>query len=466
MRQLIRGLDFTGATALVAGSMIGTGVFFKAAIMSQQVGSPALVLAAWMAAGLMSLAGALTYAELGGMFPEAGGEYNYLRAAYGAMPAFLDGWMRAVVASAGVAALGAGFATFLSALVPMNTVWASTTLHILGRDVPWQLGVKELVAVAMILLFGVANCAGVAFGGRLQIALTAAKVLGIAIIIVGAYFFSNDGTFSNVTTFNVNPASPGHFSGATAFGAAVLSALWACDGWAFMPMVAGEIKNPARNVPRALMVGVLGVLALYGLVNLAYFYALPFDAVAASNSTLHRDALPVASRVAQTFLGARGPALLSIICMVSIAGAMNGVILALSRMPFAMSRDGLLGRAFGEVSKGAHVPVWSVLAITVWSSILALSGTFDQLTDLTIFGQWIFYGLTGAAVFVLRRKMPDAPRPYRTILYPLTPLVFVACAAALVLNSFSASPVEAAAGVLLIALGLPVYFYYSRANLE
>ncbi len=459
MRELIRGLNFTGATALVAGSMIGTGVFFKAAIMSQQVGSPVLVLAAWLVAGLMSLAGALTYAELGAMLPQAGGEYNYLRAAYGPMPAFLDGWTRAVVASAGVAALGAGFATFLSAIVPMNAVWASTTLHIFGRALAWQLGVKELVAVAMILLFGVANCAGVAFGGRLQTALTGAKVLGIVVIIGGAYFFSSDGTFSNVTSFNVN-ASTGRFSGLTAFGAAVLSALWACDGWAFMPMVAGEIKNPARNVPRALFVGVLGVLGLYALVNLAYFYALPFDQVAASNSTLHRDALPVASRVAQTFLGSRGPALLSVLCLISVAGAMNGVILSLARMPFAMSRDGLLGRRFGEVSEKARVPVWSVLAITVWSCLLALSGTFDQLTDLTIFGQWIFYGLTGAAVFVLRRKMPDATRPYRTIFYPVTPLVFVGCAAALVFNSFSASPVESAAGILLIGLGLPVYFYY------
>jgi basic amino acid/polyamine antiporter, APA family len=463
MRELVRGLDLTGATALVAGSMIGTGVFFKAAIMSQQVGSPVLVLAAWLVAGLMSLAGALTYAELGAMLPEAGGEYNYLRAAYGTMPAFLDGWMRAVVASAGVAALGAGFATFLSALVPMNAVWASATLHVFGRALPWQLGMKELVAVAMILLFGAANCAGVAFGGRVQTALTGAKVLGIVIIIGGAYFFSADGTFSNVTSFNVN-ASSGRFSGITAFGAAVLSALWACDGWAFMPMVAGEIKNPARNVPRALFIGVLGVLGLYALVNLAYFYALPFDQVAASNSTLHRDALPVASRVAQTFLGSRGPALLSILCLISVAGAMNGVILSLARMPFAMSRDGLLGRRFGEVSERSRVPAWSVLAITGWSCLLALSGTFDQLTDLTIFGQWIFYGLTGAAVLVLRRKMPNAVRPYRTILYPVTPLIFVTCAAALVINTFSASPVESVAGILLIALGLPVYFFYRRRS--
>jgi basic amino acid/polyamine antiporter, APA family len=462
MRQLIRGLDFTGATALVAGSMIGTGVFFKAAIMSQQVGTPMLVLAAWLTAGLMSLAGALTYAELGGMLPEAGGEYNYLRAAYGRLPAFLDGWMRAVVASAGVAALGAGFATFLSAIVPMNTVWAFTTLHLFGRDVPWQLGEKELIAIAMIAVFGIANCAGVAFGGRLQTALTGAKVLGILIIIAGAFFFSN-GSTSHLNAAHLNAAAT-HSALATnrftAFGAAVLSALWACDGWAFMPMVAGEIKNPARNVPRALIVGVLSVLTLYGLVNLAYFYALPFDQVARANSTLYRDALPVASLVAGTFLGTRGPALLSILCMISIAGAMNGVIMSLARMPFAMSRDGLLASRFGELSERSRVPVWSVLAITVWSCILALSGTFDQLTDLTIFGQWIFYGLTGAAVFVLRRKMPDAPRPYRTIFYPLTPLIFVACAAALVINSFSTSPVEAMAGVILIALGLPVYSYY------
>lgn len=456
MRELIRGLDLADATALVAGSMIGTGVFFKAAVMSQLLGSPMLVLAAWLTAGLMSLAGALTYAELGAMLPQAGGEYNYLRAAYGKMPAFLDGWMRAVVASAGVAALGAGFATFLSAVVPMNAVWASTTLHLFGRAIPWQLGIKELVAVATILLFGIANCAGVAFGGRLQTVLTGAKVLGVLIIIGGAYFFSNG------SSANFHPAAEIHLSGVTAFGAAVLSALWACDGWAFMAMCAGEIKNPARNVPRALFIGVVSVLFLYALVNLAYFYALPIDQVAASNSTLHRDALPVASRVAETFFGSRGPLVISIICLVSIAGATNGVILSLARMPFAMSRDGLLGRKFGEVSEGSHVPVWSVMGITLWSCLLALSGTFDQLTDLTIFGQWIFYGLTGAAVFVLRRKMPDATRPYRTIFYPFTPLVFVACAAALVINSFSASPVESAAGILLIALGLPVYFYYHQ----
>jgi APA family basic amino acid/polyamine antiporter len=453
--ELVRGLDFAGALALVAGSMIGTGVFFKAAIMSQQVGSPALVMLAWLVAGLMSLAGALTYAELGGMIPKAGGEYAYLRAAYGNLPAFLDGWMRAVVASAGNAALGAGFAALLGAIIPLNVVWFSTTYRLFGQDNVWRLGLREMVAVAVILLFGVVNCLGVRFGGRVQTVLTAAKIGGILIIIAGAYFFSKSGTVANLEI-------PARWSGTKAFGAAVLSALWACDGWAFMPMVAAEVKDAARNVPRALIVGVLCVLALYGLVNAAYFYALPFHEVATANSTAYRDALPVASKAAATFLGDRGPALLSILFLISTAGALNAVILSLSRVPFAMARDGLLPAKLGEVSRGTNVPVISVLALTAWACILALSGTFDQLTDLTIFGQWIFYGLTGAAVFVLRRKMPDAPRPYRVMLYPFTPIVFVACAAGLLFNSLQTSPVESVAGLLLIAAGLPVYFYYRK----
>ena len=453
--ELVRGLNLTGTTALVAGSMIGTGVFFKAAIMSQQVGSPWMVMLTWLVAGLMSLAGALTYAELGGMIPKAGGEYAYVRAAYGELPAFMDGWMRAVVASGGNAALGAGFAALLSAIIPLNAVWASANLHLLGREVAWRLGLKEAVAVAVILLFGIVNCAGIRFGGRVQTALTAAKVGGILIIIAGAYFFSS----GSVANF-----SAGASTGAKGFGAAVLSALWACDGWAFMPMVAAEVKDAARNVPRALIVGVLIVLTLYGLANLGYFYALPFHEVATANSTAYRDALPVASKAAAAFLGSRGPALLSILFLISTAGALNAVILSLARVPFAMSRDGLLPARLGEVSARSHAPVWSVLAITAWSCALALSGTFDQLTDLTIFGEWIFYGLTGAAVFVLRRKMPDAPRPYRVSLYPLTPIIFVGCAAWLLVNSLQTSAVEAVAGLLLIAAGLPVYFYYRKGR--
>ena len=438
------------------GSIIGTGVFFKAAIMSQQVGSPALVLAAWLVAGLLSLAGALTYAELGAMMPHAGGEYLYVRTAYGDGAAFLNGWMRFVVGSAGIAALGVGFATFLSAVVPMPAVWAQRTFHLLGRDVYWQLGMREAVAVAAILLFGAINCAGVAFGGSLQSVLTVAKVLGISVIVVGAFLFSGSGSPAHFRA----PASAPPWTGFQAFGAAMLSALWACDGWAYMPMVAGEVKNPERNIPRALTIGVLVVLALYGLVNLAYFWALPFNEILSANSTLHRDALPVAAKAAQTFLGWRGPAIVSILFMISAAGALNGVILTTARVPFIMARDGLLFEKLGKVHEVSHAPVWAIGALSVWASLLALSGSFDQLTDMSVFAFWLFYALAASAVFVLRRRLPNAPRPYRTVGYPVVPALFVLTAVWLLWNSLQTSPVEAVMGLLLIALGLPVFFFY------
>src|SRR5438270_6546483 len=253
--------------------------------------------------------------------------------------------MRFVVGSAGIAALGVGFATFLSALAPMPNVWAQRTFHLLGRDVYWQLGLREAVAVVAILLFGALNCAGVGFGGRLQSVLTAAKALGIAIIVVGAFLFSGGGSPAHFRM----PASAPQWTGFQAFGAAMLSALWACDGWAYMPMVAGEVKDPGRNIPRALIIGVLVVLALYGLANMAYFWALPFDEILTANSTLHRDALPVAAKTAQTFLGSRGPAMVSILFMISAAGALNGVILATARIPFMMSRDGLFSATLGKI---------------------------------------------------------------------------------------------------------------------
>jgi APA family basic amino acid/polyamine antiporter len=394
------------------------------------------------------------------MLPHAGGEYLYVRAAFGDMAAFLNGWMRFVVGSAGIAALGVGFATFLSALVPMPAVWAQRTFHLLGRDLHWRLGEQEVVAVAAILLFGAINCAGVAFGGRFQSVLTAAKALGIAIIVVGAFLFSGSGSPEHFRT----PASAPPWTGLQAFGAAMLSALWACDGWAYMPMVAGEVREPGRNVPRALTVGVVVVLALYGLANLAYFWALPFSEILSANSSLHRDALPVAAKTAQTFLGPRGPAIVSVLFMISAAGALNGVILATARIPFIMSRDGVFFARLGTIHPASRVPVWAIGALSVWSSLLALSGSFDQLTDMSVFGYWVFYALAASTVFVLRRRLPDTPRPYRTVGYPVVPALFVLTAVWLLSNTLQTNPVESAVGLLLIFLGLPVFLYYRAGS--
>ncbi len=277
-RELVRGLDLNAATSLVVGTIIGTGVFLKTARMAQAVATPELVLLAWAAAGLLSLAGALSYAELGAMLPDAGGEYVYIRAAYGDLPAFLFGWMRLVIGSAGsIASFGAAFATFLSVVAPMNSVW------------------MKAVGAAVILLFSAINCLRVTIGGRVQAILTLAKVLAIGTIAGGVFFFAHAASWEHLRA----PAGVPAWCGFPAFGAAMLAALWAFDGWNNMPMAAGEVRDPGRNIPRALILGMAVVLLVYGVVNLAYCYALPMGEIADSSSTFHGTALPVASKAAR-----------------------------------------------------------------------------------------------------------------------------------------------------------------------
>jgi APA family basic amino acid/polyamine antiporter len=455
--QLIRGLTLTDTTALVIGTVIGTGVFLKAAPMAQGVGTPTLVMVAWVAAGLLTLAGALTYAELGAMLPHAGGEYVYLRHSYGDASAFLFGWQRFIVAgSASIAALGAGFAVFLSAFLPLNQVWAERKFTLFDQTINWQFGSKQLVAVGAILLLSALNCLTVAFGGKVQSVLTALKIAGLAAVIAGVFFFAPAVTWSNLAT----PAGAPAWSGFAAFGVAMLAALWAYDGWNNMPMAAGEVQQPGRNIPRALVGGMIVVMVIYCLANLAYFYALPLGQVVTSNSTAYRDALPVASKAAQSFLGESGGRFVALAFVVSALGALNGSILSNARVPYAMARDGVFFASQARLSRTTRVPVVSIMIQAVWSSVLALSGTFDQLTDCLLFASWIFYGLCASSVFVLRRKAPNAERPYKTLGYPLMPLVFVLVATWLVINTFVNKRVESVTGLVLIALGLPLYFYF------
>ena len=454
--QLIRGLTLTDTTALVVGTVIGTGVFIKSAIMAQDAGSPMLVLTAWVAAGFLSLAGALSYAELGAMMPHAGGEYVYLRRSYGELAAFLFGWMRFVVAGSGsIAILGVGFATFFSAIVPMTAVWGHTTYTFLGRTMQWQFGMTQIVAIAAILAFAIVNCLTVVVGGRVQTALTVLKVGGIAVVVFGIALFSSSADWTHLAA-----AASGHSGGLAAFGLAMLAALWAYDGWNNMPMAAGEVKDPGRTVPRALIGGMAGVMVIYCAANLSYFYALPWGEILTSNSTAHRDALPVATKAAQTAFGDSGGKLMSIAFVLSALGALNGATLTGARVPFAMARDGLFAARFGALSSRTHVPVAAVLMQAGWACVLAASGTYDQLTDYVIFASWIFYGLVTSAVFVLRFRAPDMARPYRTLGYPVVPLAFIVVACWLVINTLMNRPVESVAGLVLIALGLPVYWYF------
>ena len=460
--QLVRRLTFTDTTSLVIGTILGTGIFLKTAVMAQQVGTPQLVLAAWALAGILSLAGALTYAELGAMFPEAGGDYIYLRKAYGDMPAFLYGWTALSIESAGsIAALGVAFASFLSPLLPISAVWFEYAFRIFGHELSWKFGIRQLVAVGVILFFSSINCLGVAVSGRVQLAFTVARLLGITAVIGGVFFLSQSAAWSNLLTDSSTP----RWTGFKAFGAAILAALWAFNGWNNMPMVAGEVQDPDRNVPRALVVGMLIVLVVYGLANLAYIYALPFNEVASSSSTAYPNAAPVATKAVATFLGMLGTKVVAVIFLLSTMGGLHGMILVRARIPFAMARDGLFFSRTGLVSNSSRAPVWAIGMNAVWASVLAVTGTFDQLTDFVIFAAWIFYGLTVTSVFVLRQKMPDIHRPYRTLGYPVVPLIFVVVTFWLVINTLRTSPLESLVGLGLIVLGIPLYFYF-RNNRE
>jgi APA family basic amino acid/polyamine antiporter len=248
-----------------------------------------------------------------------------------------------------------------------------------------------------------------------------------------------------------------------AFGAAMLAALWAYQGWANVPMVAGEIEKPERNIPRALIFGMLIVILVYLITNLAYFYALPFGEILTANSTAYRDALPVAAKAAQAFWS-HGAQLVSLAFMISAIGALNGITMMNARVPFAMARDGLFFRPLGNLSPTSRAPVNAIWFQAIWACILALSGTFDQITTSAIFGVWVFTALVGSSLFVLRRKLPAAPRRYRTLGYPVVPALFVLVALWLVINTLTAYPVESVAGLVLMALGLPFYFYFRMSG--
>jgi basic amino acid/polyamine antiporter, APA family len=447
-----RDLTLLHATSLVIGITIGTGIFLKSAVMAQAVGTPLLVLAAWVVAGIVAMFGALSFAELGALLPNSGGEYVYLRAAFGEMPGFLYVFNSFLVGGASISAYGAAVAVFLSDIYPFGGVWFQHTMHVFGASYTLQLGLRQLIAVSVIAVFGLVNCAGVIFGGRVQTLLTAAKVVSILGVAAGVFLFGSTHDWSNLA------ASPGTVSGGlSGFGAAMFAALWAYSGWQFLPMAASEVQQPDRNLPRAIIGGTLIVLAIYMLINVAYLYALPIGQVATANSTAYPEAPSVAARAVQTFLGTKAAPIAALIFLVSSVGALNGTILARARVPYAAARDGLFFARFGKLSPHSRVPLTSIVLVSGWAALLAVTGTFDQLTNMAVLSYAIFWAPVVFSVIVLRRKMPEAPRPYRVLGYPFVPLLFVLVMCWIVVNAFLTNTVESVATLALILLGIPLY---------
>jgi APA family basic amino acid/polyamine antiporter len=429
-RTLHRGLGPWASASIVVGTIIGTGVFLKTAVMAQLGGSPLWVLAAWGAAGVLSFAGAMTYAELGAMFPAAGGEYIYLRHGYRPFMAYLYGWNRFwIVTPASIAAYAVGSATFLATAVPLD-----------------RLGGVQGVALGLIVLFTAVNCLNVRSGGQLQTALTVMKVVMILGLAAGA-LFAPHGTWRHLA------GGGAAFPGFGAFGAMVLAALWAYDGWNNLPMAAGEIRDPQRNLPRATILGTLAVLTTYALVNLGYFHVLPFDEVVTSSSSAYPGAPAIAAKVATQFLGGTAQVVLAVAMTISALSAMNGSMLTGARVPYAVAKDGLAPALLARLSARARVPANAVAIQGVLACGLALSGSFDDLTDAVVFASWLFYALNAGSVLMLRRREPDRPRPFRVPGFPVVPLVFIALALLLIGNTIVTSPGPSALGLGMTALG-------------
>jgi basic amino acid/polyamine antiporter, APA family len=442
--DLKRDLGIWSAAAIVVGTVIGSGIFLVPNAMVKNVGSPGMVFAVWIFGGMLSLFGALSYAELAAALPQAGGEYVYLREAYGPLWAFLYGWTQMWVAKSGsIATLASGFFIYLANFRPeLEQVWIVVPMP-MGSSLEIRYG--QVLAMGVIAVLALINYFGVKIGGNVQVAVTILKVgLIAAIIVIG--LGSGHGAVSN---FSTSIPAPGGIAG---FFAALVAALWAYDGWNNVSMVSSEVRNPQRNLPLALIIGTLAVIVIYLLANLAYFYVLPADAVASTSR--------VAGEMMRRILGAPGAGAVSIAAMISIFAALNGSILSGSRVPFAMARDGLFFKRVGFVHPKHRTPSVSILALSAWACLLVLSGRYDQLYTYVIFASVILYGMATAAVIVLRFKRPDMPRPYRTIGYPVVPIVFVLGIASLVISTLLKSPQESLIGLGLISLGLPFYFYW------
>lgn len=426
--QLVRGLTLTGASTVAVGTIIGSGVFLVAKKMTLGMGTPAGVFLIWVLGGALSLTGALAYAELATMMPEAGGEYAYLREGYGPLWGFLYGWMQVLIGKPGsIATLGAGFAIYLGYFFP--------TLP------------EKWVSFALICLLGGVNYFGVKASGAVQTFFTLLKVALILGLIGGAIFTGHGNTANFATSIPVDH----RFNG---FIAALVASLWAYDGWNNVTMVAGEVENPRRNLPLALIAGTAAVGALYILANVAYFYVLPAERVAAASR--------VASEVASVSLGTYGGAFVAIAAMASMFAAINGSILSGSRVPFAMAADRRFFPFLATVHPRFHGPSNSVVFMCLVAAGLSLTGSYDELFSYVIFASWIFYGLTAAAVIALRISRPNAERPYRCWGYPVLPAIFVLVAGALSISILFQDTKRSLIGLLIIAAGVPAFFFFEK----
>jgi amino acid transporter len=457
--ELVRGLGPWASAAIVVGTMVGTGIFLKPAEMAREGHFVSIVFAAWIAGALLSIFGALAYAELGASIPEAGGEYAYLRRGFGPVWGFLFGWMHSIVGRpSSAASIAAGMMRFLSFFLP--AVGAPLfTVHIAIPGLTTWIPPYDFVftwaqpfAVFWLFLMTGINYLGVRLGGEVQVFLTSIKILSVVLIIGVAFLLPGTGAHPPGPVWPTT-ASTGLL---TAFLAALAAALWAYDGWEDLNLVGSEVKDPQRNFPRALVGGVSFVALIYLLFSAACLKVLPFESVASSQH--------VASDVVERVIGHGVAFWITLAMVISALGSMNSSILSGARVPYAMARD----HVFFKVADGIHpqyrTPGRALIFQGVLASVMALSGTFEELTNLFIFAGWIFYGLAVVSLFRLRKLEPNLNRPYRCWGYPWVPGLFVLGALVLTANLWLVRPGRSTIGLLLILAGLPFYWYWQKSG--
>lgn len=454
--RLTRKLGLFDGTMMMIGIVLGSGIFLTTGIIAEALPSPGLMLLAWLGGGLLTLCGALIYAELGTMLPVAGGQYVYLREAYGKLSAFLFGWLTFFVYLGGaIAGLGVAFSEYFGNFFPAlstSVTLFSTVITVLNYDFPISLSAGQLVAVIVIVLISAINYVGVELGKYVQNTFTVIKIATILLFVGFGLSLSKPGTFE----LSLNPDEFDLGQLITGFGVALVAISWTFDGWNNINFVAGEIRQPGRNLPLVLIFGTVGVTVLYLMVNIVYLSALSISEMAG--------VITIAESASAILFGNTGKTLLSVAVLISIFGALNGSIFVGPRIYYAMAKDKLFFEKVAYIHPRFQTPSFAIVIQAAWASVLVLTGTFEQLLTYVIFVAIIFWIAAAASVFTLRRKYPHLQRPYKVWGYPVVPIIFIAVSAGILMNTLIESPAQSIAGLAFILLGIPVFYFWRRCQ--
>jgi len=458
--HLNRSLGLRLVVVIVIGNIIGSGIYKKVAPMAAELQSPGWVLLCWVFAGVISLFGALSNAEVAGMLADTGGEYAYYKTIYNRFFSFIFGWsLFTIIQTAAISSLAYVFAQSLNGIFPLPSLFPSlASIHIGHVFYPFSDLHIKFTAIALIVFLTWINMKGIKTGANFSTIILLLVFTGVLLIIV----FGLGSKASDITATMQSNTTNGAGISASGIFTAMLAAFWAYQGWAGIGYVGGEIKNPHRNIPKGIAIGVFIVIALYLLINLTYLSLLSIPQLQQINSSGNKIAAVEAVRI---FWGSGGAVFISFLIMLTTLGCTNATVLASSRPYFAMAREGLFFRKAGELNK-AQAPAGSLLYQGVWACLLVFSGTFDQLTDMIIFAVFFYYGATTLGVFILRKKMPGYSRPYRVWGYPVVPGIVVLFCILLFVNTIVARPREAAIGIILMLTGIPMYWWFTKINKE